>query len=140
MRQGRLGTDESKTTADANSKYYVISVLGFRMPERRYRQDDNDDRNASDNDSGRNNSNQDRLRSQFLDAAQLIPKGKRSINAEDVQFEGPNGSSAIRFLFPRTNAISASDKEVDFVFEVRGMKLEHKFRLADMQYQGQLAL
>jgi hypothetical protein len=129
MRQGGLGADESKPVADASAKDYVISVLGFRMPERQDRLDDND-----------GNANQDRLRSQFLDAAQLIPKGKRTIYAEDVKFEGPDGSGAIRFLFPRTNAISAGDKEVDFIFEVRGTKLEHKFRLADMQYQGQLAL
>ena len=140
MRQGGLEADESKTVADASVKDYVISVLGFRMPERRNRLDDNDDRNAGDNDRDRNNPNQDRLRSQFLDAAQLIPKGRRTIYAEDVKFEGPDGSGAIRFLFPRTNAISAGDKEVDFILEVRGMKLEHKFRLADMQYQGQLAL
>ena len=72
-------------------------------------------------------------------AAELTPKGKNSIYAEDVQFDG-NGSGEIRFLFPRTTAIVGADKEVDFVLQVRGIKVEQKFHLNDMQYQGKLAL
>ena len=129
MKQGSISADDYKTVADASAKDYVVTLLGFRMPERRARYDD-DDRDTD----------KDRLRSQFLDAAQLIPKGKRSIAAEDVQFLGLNGNGDVRFLFPRTPGISAADKEVDFVFDLRGTKIEHKFRLSDMQYQGQLAL
>lgn len=141
MRQGGIAADESKTLASLSQKDYVITMLGFRMPAQgRNRYGSSDDQTTADNDRDRNSQSNDRLRSQFLDAAQLIPKNNHSIYAEDVQFEGPNGSGGIRFLFPRTNAISAGDKEVDFILDVRGVKVEHKFRLADMQYQGQLAL
>ena len=109
------------------------------MPQGRNRYNDTDDQNTSSNDRDRNQ-NTDRLRSQFLDAAQLNPKGKSSIYAEDVQFEGPNGSDAIRFLFPRSKVIVAGDKEVDFILEIRGIKVEQKFRLSDMEYEGLLAL
>lgn len=132
LRQGASGAEQSKAAAENGQKYYVIAVFGFKMPGARDRQTD------SDQDSRRADSKED-IRSKLLDAAQLIPKGKRAIYAEDVQVSG-YGSSEVRFLFPRGTAITAGDKEVDFIIELRGIKLEHKFHLGDMQYQGQLAL
>ena len=93
-----------------------------------------------DHDRKGDSQDNDRLRSRFLDAAQLVLKGRPPIAAQDVQFEGRNGSTAIRFLFPRSSGISADDKEVTFELQSRGMKLEHKFRLSEMVYQGKLAL
>jgi hypothetical protein len=46
----------------------------------------------------------------------------------------------VRFLFPRKNPISAGDKEVDFILNIRRIKVEEKFKLSDMQYEGKLAL
>jgi hypothetical protein len=135
LRQGPGSADEAKAAADATAKDYVIAVLGFRMPSQRSRSNDND----SDSDQDRSAQSRDNLRSQLLDAAELTPKGKNSIYAEDVQFDG-HGSSEIRFLFPRSTAIVTGDKEVDFVLQVRGIKVEQKFHLGDMQYQGKLSL
>ena len=141
VRQGSLSAEESKALAEASEKDYIITVVGFRMPSRRSRSGDVDSSDSSDQDRDRNaKNNNDALRSRFLDAARLVPRGKSPIYAEDVQFEGPNGASEIRFLFPKTKAISADDKEVVFEFESQGVKLEHKFRLSDMSYQGKLAL
>jgi hypothetical protein len=112
LRQGGHPGDESK--------YYIVAVLGLRMVGE--------------------NQNTDDLRTRFLDAAQLIPKSKIGISADDIQFEGRNGSTAMRFLFPKTFPISANDKEIVFQFQSQGMKFDHKFKLSDMQYQGQLAL
>ena len=138
---------ENKAASDASQKYYVISVLGLRLPMRRNRSynDDDQNQNQTSEDSGRSDqrqtqNNNDALRSQLLDAAQLTPKGKRTVYPDDVQFDGPNGVNGIRFLFPRTVGISPSDKEVDFVLEVRRIKVEQKFHLNDMQYEGKLAL
>ena len=89
---------------------------------------------------GNQNRSNDALRSQLLDAAQLAPKGKSSIYAQDVQIIGPGGIDGMRFLFPRNNPISANDKEVDFILNIRRIKVEEKFKLGDMQYEGQLAL
>ncbi|MBV9768446.1 MAG: hypothetical protein JOZ32_02645 [Bryobacterales bacterium] len=145
MRQGASASDELKASAAASEKYYIISVLGLRLPGARSRYGDSDDQNTNDNDdntsqrSTRNRSN-DALRSQLLDAAQLAPKGKSSIYAQDVQIDGPNGTGEVRFLFPRTNPISASDKEVEFILDIRRIKVQEKFHLNDMQYQGKLAL
>ena len=111
------------------------------MPSRRSRSGDVDSTDSSDQDRDRvTKISNDALRSRFMDAARLVPKGKSPIYAEDIQFEGPNGASEIRFLFPRNKKISADDKEVVFSFESQGIKFEHKFRLSDMNYQGKLAL
>jgi len=121
--------DASKPAVDINQKYYVVSVLGLSMPSRK------GDSDSSDNDR----QSADDLRSRFLDAATLMPKSKIAIQAEDVQFEGRNGSSAMRFLFPRTFPIS-DEKEIVFQFQSQGVKFDHKFKLSDMQYQGKLAI
>jgi hypothetical protein len=134
-RQGASSADEAKAVAEASEKYYVISMFGFRMPSNRRGGYDSAD---SDSDQDRGRKNADTLRSQLLDAAQLAPKAGRAIYAQDVQIEG--GGSEIHFLFPRNPPIASSTKEVDFILEVRGVKIEHKFRLPDMLYQGQLAL
>jgi hypothetical protein len=139
LRQGAHADDESTPAADANQKdkdkYYVIAVLGFRMPSSR-----RNDSDSSDTDQDRSSQSNDDLRSRFLDAGRLIPKSKVAIAAEDVQFEGRNGSGAIRFLFPKTFPFTAEDKEIVFHFEARGVKFDHKFKLSDMLYQGKLAL
>ena len=133
-RQGAASMEEAKQVAEASEKYYVIAVFGFHMPaNRQSRYDSGDD---SDQDRSRNSA--DRLRTQLLDAAQLEPKGGRALYAQDVQIEG--GGSEIHFLFPRNPGIASSTKEVDFILQVRDIKVEHKFHFSDMQYQGQLAL
>src|SRR5581483_6544982 len=124
MRQN-AASDELKSLQESSQKYYVISVLGLRMPRGGQRRSttvdaDNPDDNGNDNanDRGRGNSRQnDALRSQLLDAAQLAPKGKSSIYAQDVQIEGPGGIDGVRFLFPRSTPIAAGDKEVDFILD-----------------------
>lgn len=153
MRQGPSAADEFKAASDAGQKYYVIEVLGLRLPARSQQQrnrgvvdaDDpnsgNGNGNDNDNGSARNVDRQnDALRSQLLDAAQLAPKGKASIYAQDVQIVGPGGIDGVRFLFPRTNPIAGNDKEVDFILNIRRIKVEEKFKLSDMQYEGKLAI
>jgi hypothetical protein len=147
MRQGAGQADELKAATAASEKYYVISVLGLRLPQPRsrsssYPDDQNSDStsNNNDNNSQRRNQNNDAMRSQLLDAAQLAPKGKSSIYAQDVQIDGPDGIDGVRFLFPRANPINAADKEVDFILNIRRIRVEEKFHLNDMQYESKLAL
>ena len=147
MRQNST-SDELKALQESSQKYYVISVLGLRMPRASQRRSstvdadnpDDNDNGRNDNDRGDNRRQNDALRSQLLDAAQLAPKGKASIYAQDVQIQGPGGIDGVRFLFPRTTPIAAGDKEVDFILDIRRVKVEEKFKLGDMQYEGKLAL
>jgi hypothetical protein len=146
MRQGASASDELKALAASTEKYYVITVLGLRMPRGRSTNstvdadDPNSGNNNDDNSQRSQNQSNNALRSQLLDAAQLAPKGQSSIYAADVQIAGPGGIDGVRFLFPRTNPISANDKEVDFILNIRRIKIEEKFKLGDMQYEGKLAL
>jgi len=121
------------------SRFFPDERRCRRVIGQRDRSNDSDDSDHDDN-RGRRSQNNDALRSQLLDAAQLAPKGKSSIYAQDVQIDGPDGSGGVRFLFPRTNPISAGDKEVDFILDIRRVKVEEKFKLSDMQYAGKLAL
>lgn len=143
MRQGGSASDELKALAAATDKYYVIQVLGLRLPQQRTNSGVVDADNPDNNGNGAN-SNQNRannaLRSQLIDSAQLAPKGKSSIYAQDVQIVGPNGIDGVRFLFPRKNPLASNDKEVDFILEIRRIKVDEKFKLSDMQYEGKLAL
>jgi hypothetical protein len=143
MRQTAEPSDELKAATAATEKYYVITVLGLRLPRSRNSSSSYPDDQSSNNDdnSQRRNQNNDALRSQLLDAAQLAPKGQSSIYAQDVQIDGPDGIDGVRFLFPRANhSIAAGDKEVDFILNIRRVKVQEKFHLNDMQYQGKLAL
>lgn len=145
MRQGASASDELKALTASTDKYYVIQVLGLRLPAPRSRNVVDADNPDSGNDNGNGNGQasrrqNDALRSQLLDAAQLAPKGKSSIYAQDVQVVGPGGIDGVRFLFPRTNPISAQDKEVDFILDIRRVKVDEKFKLGDMQYEGKLAI
>jgi hypothetical protein len=142
MRQGAGQADELKAATAATEKYYVVEVLGLRLPQSRNRSSSypDDQSSNSNDDSGQRRNQNDALRSQLLDAAQLAPKGKSSIYAQDVQIDGPDGIDGVRFLFPRTNPINAADKEVDFILNIRRIRVEEKFHLNDMQYEGKLAL
>jgi hypothetical protein len=131
-RQGVASAEEVKTVSEASEKYYVIAVFGFHMPTNRRSYNSSDD---SDQDRS---SSTDRMRTQLLDAAQLEPKGGRALYAQDVQIEG--GGSEIHFLFPRNPGLASTTKEVDFILQIRDIKVEQKFHFSDMQYQGQLAL
>ena len=128
LRKGGRAAEESKAAGDASQKYYVVTVLGLTLPSPGRDADSNESQSA------------DELRTRFLDAAQLVPRSKIAISADDIQFEGRNGSVAMRFLFPRTFPITADEKEIEFRFQSRGVKFEHKFRLNDMVYRGQFAL
>lgn len=139
LRQEARPADETaKQAADQpKDKYYVIALMGLHLPSRMTGGDQSD---SGDLDHPSNNDNNERLRNLLLDSAQITPKGKATIAAEDVQFEGRNGAIAMRFLFPKEHPITAEDKEITFHFEARGVKLDHKFKLSDMTYQGKLAL
>ncbi|HTC36697.1 MAG TPA: hypothetical protein VK724_25170 [Bryobacteraceae bacterium] len=140
MRRGSGESDELKAAKDASEKFYVISVQGLRLPRPRSSYNNSDDSDNDDNSQRNTKSQNDSLRTQLMDAAQLAPKGRSSIYAQDVQIDGPGGIDGVRFLFPRTNPIGAGDKEVDFILNLRRIKVEEKFKLNDMQYEGKLAL
>jgi hypothetical protein len=57
-----------------------------------------------------------------------------------MKMENENGTPVIRFHFPKSDAISADDKEVKFVCQMGPMKVERKFTLKEMVFNGKLEL
>lgn len=100
--------------------HYVVSVNG--LPGR----------------MGRLAQNTDRLK----ERASLERKGKEPIAPEQVEVQAPEGAQRISifFVFPRTDAISMEDKNVEFVMQLGQNKIKQKFALKKMMLDGALAL
>ena len=47
---------------------------------------------------------------------------------------------ALLYLFPRDDAITLEDEEIEFVTEVAGTSIKRKFELDDMVVNGRLEL
>jgi hypothetical protein len=102
-------------------KSYVISVTGLRLPKRG---------------SGGDDAESSPMSNILMSTAKLVRKDKDPIAPADVKIDG----NTILFMFPRTDAIRAEDKEVTFVTYAGRAKVERKFKLKDMVYKGQLEL
>lgn len=70
-------------------------------------------------------------------SALKIP-GRPSITPEDAKVDTKTGT--LRLYFPRTPAITASDKDVIFSTRFGSLTVVKKFHLAEMLYQGRLEL
>jgi hypothetical protein len=110
---------DSNYTLDQPDKDYVISLTGLH--------------GAGSRDSGD-------MRETLLSSSQLLIKGKSGISPEDVKFDSGSEGYTIRFLFPRTTPIDLDDKEVTFQTALGHLKIDRKFKLKDMVYNGKLAL
>lgn len=122
----------------AMAKSYVISVIGLPAGMRRSNSDSDDD---VDRDSPRGGQRDpDAVREELMEMTRLTPKGKRSILPSDVKFDVQGGRREIQFFFPREAPIEKDDKEVTFSTQLRRMKVERKFNLKEMMFQGNLAL
>lgn len=100
--------------------FYVVSMRGFPM---RGQQGD-----------------AQQMRKRLATAARLERKGKEPIAAADVGFVRNGEKLTVVFLFPRTTAIEAADKDVTFQFKAGPMEVKAKFPLKNMMYGGKLAL
>lgn len=129
---------------DPVAKYYVISVNGLRMPpERRAGGRNGDDRDSgaqSQDNSTRNSQDTDQMRQELISSARLIRKNGSVIRATDVKITPETEGTQVQFMFARSHAISADDKEVTFEATVRRMKIQNKFHLKDMTYRKKLDL
>lgn len=61
--------------------------------------------------------------------------------AEDVQVYTDNGEVIlIEYLFPRRDAITIDDKDVEFITKVGEIEIKKKFKLEDMVFGDRLIL
>ena len=60
--------------------------------------------------------------------------------AESVRARPGDPPDGLVFYFPRTDAITLEDKEVEFRLEYGRLKIKRKFKLKKMVYNGELEL
>jgi hypothetical protein len=122
---------------DQPEKEYIIAVAGLQMPMMTgggHRPEDL--AGAGPGTDPSTGARRDRL----LHAAQLVRKGKDPITPTDVVMDNAVNALVVRFKFPRTDAISADDKEVKFICQMGPMRVERKFALKEMIFNGKLEL
>lgn len=76
----------------------------------------------------------------FKQGIALQRKGKQPILAEKLQIVPQEKTVDLYILFPRADAISIEDKEVEFVCKMPRSDVKQKFKLKDMMFQDKLAL
>lgn len=74
----------------------------------------------------------------FLANSKLMPRGQSVAAPEDAAIDPATG--AVHLFFPRTHAVTPSDKEVNFITRFGSVTVQKRFRLKDMMYKGQLEL
>lgn len=70
--------------------------------------------------------------------SRLYRRGKNSMQPEDAKLDNPSGT--LYLFFPRTENLTAQDKEVVFETRFGSLSVLKRFRLKDMVYHGQLEL
>ena len=81
----------------------------------------------------------DELKQAMMAATELVIKGKEPIKPKDFRIVGQGKMDAV-FAFPKGNAITEDDKEVEFQSKVGTISIRQRFRLKDMMFNGKLEL
>ena len=74
----------------------------------------------------------------LMSSSRLKVPGKAPISAEDAKVDVKTG--AVHLYFPRSSALSSSDKDVVFSTRFGSLTVVKKFHLAEMLYHGRLEL
>ena len=118
--RGQVGLDgtippESQQLLDRTESFYVVSVTG--VPARFSRAIQN------------------------LKGETFLKRDKKaSISPEETIAQQAGTDLVLAFGFPRTDAITLQDKDVEFVTKLGPLEIKKKFSLKDMMFHGQLEL
>ena len=111
---------EAKAMLDREEKFYVLTLIG--VPGN-FLASAQGDRKAG-----------------LLDMTALTVAGKPPLKPVDVQVSGGRGSGTVSFLFPRTTAFTAEDKDMEFSSKFDKTAVKHKFKLKDMVFNGKVEM
>ena len=81
-----------------------------------------------------------RMQERLQENTTLSVKGKDAVKPAKMDAVSADGSTTMRFYFPRSMEISLDDKEVTFQTKVGPLEIKQKFVLKDMTFDGKLAL
>ncbi len=70
----------------------------------------------------------------------LERKGHDPIHPDNVTWDNSSGSRVMMLFFPKSDAITLADKDVEVQIAMGPMEIRKKFTLKDMVYQGKLEL
>ena len=118
VREAQLKLHQESVGAD--EAYYAVAILG--LPSRIANRDPQE------------------LRSRLLSDTYLKAKGKKKIALADVKMLTRDDTAVLLLLFPKSQEITAGDKEVEFSTRVARMEIKQKFPLEDMTLDGKLQL
>jgi hypothetical protein len=80
-------------------------------------------------------------RDDVLEKTALKSKRKEPMKPVDIRVVPENKQTVrVEFVFPKSNAITLDDKEIEFVTKMGAADIAKKFTLADMTVRGRLAL
>ena len=137
--RGKFGS-EAATAAEAKSvlaneeAYYVIAVE--KLPRMGMGRPGAEGRGAE----GKGPEGPERMRQMLARSTSLVRKGKEPIKPDDVKMAMAEKTMTVYFIFPRTEAITLEDKEVEFNTKLGPLEIKRKFKLQDMVFAGKLAL
>jgi hypothetical protein len=122
---------EKGYTLDAPQDNYILSITGLRAGGGRRQQ-------GADPQAEGAQSPADRLKDQLMTATQLVRKGKDPIAPVNVVVNA--NTNSVYLVFPKTDAISDDDKDVEFRLTLGRINVREKFSLKDMHFSGKLEL
>ena len=117
--------DEAATARESidylarQESHYIVAVVG--LPRRM---------------SGFVQRNPDALKENTM----LKRKKKEPINPDDVQTQANERTANFFFMFPKTDAITVDDKDVEFIMKTQRFEVKRKFKLKNMVFDGELSL
>jgi hypothetical protein len=82
----------------------------------------------------------ERMRQMMAKSTSLSRKGKEPLKPEDVKIAMGEKTMTVYFLFPKSEAITLEDKEVEFATKMGPMEIKRKFKLQEMMFAGKLEL
>lgn len=115
------------------SKDYVIAVVGLPLA------DVGGHSSSMDSSATTDGEETQRIEHRLQNGASLLRSGHQPQSPTSVELDqGKDGR--ILFHFSKTDPITSNEKTVEFKLAAGGTKLEAKFVLKDMEYQGRLDL
>lgn len=84
--------------------------------------------------------NQEKLKAATMKGTSLAVKGKVALKPSDVAFSASGVDAEVTFTFPRSEGITADDKEIDFSTKIADETFRYRFHPKDMVFGGKLEL
>ena len=130
----RAQNSHAKQIEEWSKEFYVVSVSGMSMMRGGGREAGPDQRPQPDP------ARMEQMQQRMKDATLLKRKSRKIRSHRHVWNSAGGEGMTMVFLFPRSDAIDADDKEVTLETAFGPMQVKAKFNLKDMVYNGKLAL